>query len=118
MPRRDGFDWDDAELQAGLNEFNKRVSRAILAACERNGPLAEGWMRTNAPWIDRTGNARNGLRVTSRVVKRGVRMTFSHSQSYGIFLETRWNARYAVIAPAIEHWFPKTQILIFKLLED
>jgi hypothetical protein len=66
----------------------------------------EQWMKESAPWEDQTGDARDGL--TAEVERRGSEFSLYvyHTVDYGIWLEVRWNGRYAILTPAVEHWGP------------
>jgi hypothetical protein len=71
---------------------------------------AEEWMKANAPWQDQTGAARKGLYTEVREAPAILaEIIFSHGQDidYGIWLETRFAGRNAIIAPAIDFWGPK-----------
>lgn len=65
-------------------------------------------MRDNAPWTDRTGNARNGLKAEHQKQEmRWHQLTLSHSVPYGIWLEVRWSGRYAILNPTLEKIGPE-----------
>lgn len=71
-------------------------------------------MRREAPWTDRTGNARSGLFAranNSKAQQDEWSIDLGHSVKYGIFLELRWPSagvgRYAVITPTIRHEAPE-----------
>lgn len=94
------------DLEANLAGLDERIIRGIQAAAHYTAPLAESHMRENAPWTDRTGNARNGLRA--HVVTGGTKtaIVLHHSVPYGVFLEVRWGGKYAVIEPTIHAMVP------------
>jgi hypothetical protein len=60
------------------------------------------YAKANAPWGDRTGDAREGL--DSDVYWEGHTIVWDmfHTVDYGLYLETRWNAKYAIIMPTLE----------------
>jgi hypothetical protein len=66
----------------------------------------EQWMRENAPWDDRTGDAREGLGASVERHGLDYSLTIFHGVEYGVYLEVRWNGRYAILQPTIEHWGP------------
>jgi HK97 gp10 family phage protein len=75
------------------------------------------YMRSNAPWTDRTTAARNGLDSNARVTGAG-RVTLSafHTVPYGGFLETgtsKMNA-YPILRPALEAHYPEVR----KIMDD
>jgi len=76
-------------------------------------PRAESYARQNAPWTDRTGNARNGLRVAHEKTPMVVhRLITYHSMPYGIWLEVRWSGRYAIIGPTMVAIAPQLAIVV------
>ena len=104
------------ELGRNLEQFPDRVDGAVHAVMEYQGQKAASHMKTNARWTDRTGNARNGLgyKVTwEPKVLHAIHLF--HRVSYGIFLETRWAGRYAIILPTIQQFGPDTMRLLDKL---
>lgn len=65
------------------------------------------YAQSNAPWADRTGEARAGLDVS--VDWEGTTLVWDmfHTVDYGLYLETRWNAKYAIIMPTLEMYANK-----------
>lgn len=98
-----GIKWDENTLVPGINVFDSRVNSALYAATELHASQAEAQMRANAPWTDRTGNARSGLRGEAfhEVNRHG--FDLFHSVPYGLWLEVRWGGRYAIIGPTLQH---------------
>lgn len=66
----------------------------------------EEWMRENAPWDDRSGEARDGLTAEVDRHRMQAALYVYHTVDYGIWLEVRWNGKYAILTPAVEHWGP------------
>lgn len=67
----------------------------------------EAWMKANARWTDRTGNARAGLYADiEHVVHQGVYLLMSHDVTldYTWFLEA--NPRTALLGDTADHWWP------------
>lgn len=102
-----GITWQDATLVNNLKTFNARFDRVLTAAIGYHATRAVAYARSNAPWTDRTGNARNGLfSKAERDVPR-YRIIVGHSVPYGIWLEVRFAGRYAIIRPTIDHEGPE-----------
>lgn len=82
-----------------------------------SAPDVENYMKNNAPWTDRTGNARNGL--SARAFREGdsVGIDLFHSVEYGIYLEARWSGRYAIIQPTIDEMGPVVMQRYNRLLD-
>lgn len=96
----DGFD----DIQRRLRELNPGIESAIEKVVQRQAPKAEAWMKTNAPWTDRTGNARATLRAIP--VREGDthNLELVGGMPYQIYLETKQSGRYAIIQPAMIHF--------------
>ncbi len=105
-----GYTWIVAPEQA-FGElavaYSKAIHRGVLAIAQMRAPEIENWMKENAPWTDRTGNARQGLYTEVQdVVQQMVLIILSHGVDYGLFLEVSNGGRYAIVNPAIGHWGP------------
>lgn len=88
-----------------------------MIASQSMAPEVENYMKSNAPWNDQTGNARNGLfaRAYSEGDETGI--VLGHSVDYGIWLEVRWSGRYAIIEPAIAAMGPAVMRRHERILE-
>lgn len=60
------------------------------------------YARDNAPWDDRTGDARAGLDYLVSLRNESLEIALFHTVEYGIWLEIRWGGRYAIIIPTVE----------------
>lgn len=107
--------WDTSQLQAGLVEYGTKVHQAVVAVAKYWEPIIEAEAKRNAPWTDRSSNARQGLTAfTQDLSKDIVRLYLHHSVDYGIFLEAKYAGRYAIIWPTLQaHIDP-----IGKMLKD
>lgn len=94
--------WKDQTLLKALNDGNAKVQRGLQAVMEYSAPQVEAHMKTNAPWTDRTGNARGGLRATPFRDGGNYGILLYHTMPYGIWLEVKYSGRYAIIVPTIE----------------
>jgi hypothetical protein len=65
------------------------------------------YARQNAPWADRTGDARAKLSTKVRENKNSVVVRLAHGVPYGIFLELCNSGRYAIIRPTITSMGPE-----------
>ena len=67
----------------------------------------ESYARDNAPWEDRTGDARAGL--TAEVMNNDgeIVMLLFHTVTYGRWLETIQNGNFAIILPTLEAMGPR-----------
>jgi len=80
-----------------------KMQATLAAATAGFAAEVEAYAQEHARWEDRTGDAREGLtakgaqRLTSYII------VLYHTVDYGIWLEIRWDGKYAVILPTIEH---------------
>jgi HK97 gp10 family phage protein len=100
----------------GMGDECRRRADALQPALQaRMDGLAgevESYMKSNAPWTDRTGDARAGLKASSRVTgKGGVTLTAYHTVPYGGFLETGTShmSPYPIIRPALQAHYAKAR---------
>lgn len=65
------------------------------------------YAKANASWADRTGDAREGLDVDVSWQGKVIVWEMFHTVDYGLYLETRWNGKYAIIMPTLEMFAPQ-----------
>lgn len=82
----DGPEWD-----AVAEEVMKESARRVDAEAQ-----------ANAPWEDRTGDARSGLTADVTNQDGIVELTLYHTVDYGLWLEVIQNGRFAIIMPTLE----------------
>lgn len=83
-------------MSVGLAAFTKGFARKV-----------EEYAKDNAPWDDRTGDARDGLKAVGEQRLVTYTITLFHTVDYGIWLEVRWDGKYAIILPTLEHMGPQ-----------
>lgn len=94
-------------LTPKLKELLPKIDAAVDLVFDKYEPEAETYARTNAPWTDRTGNARNGLFAQhdkETMVKH--ELTIYGTMPYTFWLEVRWSGKYAIIGPTMVHIAP------------
>ena len=103
----------DREVKARMNAYADRMRQAVLAVAEYWAPVLEAYAKEHAGWTDRTGNARQSLEGFVEELSRDtVAIFLTHGMEYGLFLETRFQARYAIILPTLEaHYEPIRRML-------
>lgn len=104
-------------LTPALRSGGKKVNEASWAIAQYNAPRVESYMKDNAPWTDRTGNARNGLAARPYRDNNEVGIVLFHQVPYGIYLETRFDGRYAIIQPTIDTLGPQIMAQYNRILE-
>lgn len=102
-----GVKWYYDSLTPRMLALPLVVDEGIEALLEQVAEEMQEYARSHASWDDRTGEARSGL--TAEVVDEGLfsnSIVLYHTVDYGIWLEIRWNGKYAIIVPTIEHFGP------------
>lgn len=98
----------------GVPGFVDKMARTTMKYYE---PQVENYAKLNAPWTDRTTNARNGLIARSGKMANTHFITLAHQVPYGIWLEVRWSGKYAIIMPTIEEYGPKVMNTMQSILD-
>ena len=89
-----------AAFQLKFHGACSAVTRGFARRCEI-------YMKEHARWDDRTGDARAGLRAEGSFELVRYTISLYHTVEYGIWLEVRWNGKYAIINPTIEAMGPR-----------
>jgi hypothetical protein len=109
-----GFRWQpDRALLRNLEEANRKAKAYLSRATQFHALRAETYMKTRAPWTDRTGNARSGLATFANVDNSRAmeyEIILYGQVNYQWWLEVRWPTdgvgRYAIIVPTIREESP------------
>lgn len=104
-------------LSSSLKTGGAKVQDAAWRVAQYSAPRVENYMKMNAPWKDQTGNARNGLAARPYRAGTEVGIVLFHQVPYGIYLETRWDGKYAIIQPTIDAMGPEVMSLYDRILE-
>lgn len=106
-------------MAQNVTAYGDKVQVAIRALAEFIATKLQNEARQNAPWTDRTGNARSGLfGVVDDAAKDLVTIYLSHGHTifYGMFLELSNGGKYAIIEPTIEANLPEIKRMLNDLL--
>ena len=95
------FKLDTVRLENKARELGPKIEHAVDATMQFGSVKGQAHMREHAPWTDRTGNARSGLFTIPNLIGKLKTITFSHTMSYGIWLEIKDNGKYAIIMPSV-----------------
>lgn len=83
-------------------DSSKEVAKLII---EQWSDQVQDWMRANAPWTDRTTDARRSLGVLQDFTKEVWELVLTGGVHYQEFLETNHAGdKYAILRPALEEW--------------
>jgi hypothetical protein len=105
------FRWTSARggsfFQKGYGAaFQLAFHVGVSAATSQMAQTVENYAKENAPWEDRTGDARDGLAAEGDYSFYKYTIVLYHTVDYGVWLEIRWNGRWAIIMPTLEHFAP------------
>lgn len=100
MPRN--VVWTSDTLTPGLATFSTKLDAALGLFMEYNETKVQDYMRTKAPWTDRTGNARQGLFAKAYKHSGAHGIVAYHTMPYGVWLEVKHDGQFAIITPTIQ----------------
>ena len=109
-----GFRWITPPRKA-LVKYAEDYTSAVMDSGRKiayiQAERIEQWMQQNAPWTDRTGRARKGLRAWVREIGPVGSIIISHDPNldYTIWLEVANQGRYSIIDPTLDYWTPQVQ---------
>ncbi len=81
------------------------VPEGIRTAFHLAAEQAESYMKANAKWQDRSGDAREGLNAAvAEPSPNQFGLVLSHATDldYPVYLENRWNGRFAIVVPTTQ----------------
>ena len=117
-----GIRWDNPPDKAWgelAEAYQAAIQKGVKAIALRWAPEIENWMKDNASWTDRTGNARQSLHAgVETIAHEMVSIVLDHVPeiSYAYWLEVRWAGKYAIIGPALDAFAPKVWADVVALL--
>lgn len=94
--------FDASSFLRGLSETDLRMKAAVEAYVKSAAKKVESEAKKNAPWTDRTSNARNSIKAEA--VWKGNKMVLelSGNMDYSIWLEVAREGKYAILWPTIQ----------------
>lgn len=110
IPVQASFKWDPPldTIKAKTNAaIRAHGLLAIQRVAEQMISRIRDWMKANAKWKDRTGDARRTLNAWAVNMSYGALVVLSHGVPYGIYLETMQAGRFAILKPALNYWAPR-----------
>lgn len=101
------FKLDMRNIAKNIIEKQTKTLAALKVYGDSVSKQMESYAKSNRPWQDRTGHARESLKGDSEFMGHKVRCNISHGVSYGIYLEMCNERRYAILEPTIKAVSPK-----------
>lgn len=90
-----------------LNNYCDRLMAAVEALGKNYTARMESDAKQNAPWTDRTGNARQGLFGYTRNERQKLTFRIAHSVRYGVYLELAHQGRFRILRPTAKKFAPR-----------
>jgi hypothetical protein len=84
--------------------IDKKIEDFVNTVCKPTAAHAEQYAKDNAPWTDRTGEARKMLLGGVINTDDDIGFFVAHRKDYGEWLETANDGRYAILRPTVEHF--------------
>ena len=114
-----GFTWDakpsdlfEREVAKYADTIRKELDNLAFAWQS----VIEDYMKINAPWKDRSSNARQGLNVTIEKSKDRTELILAHGVEYGIYLELAHSGVWAIINPTLDLFGPRVWDSVLEIL--
>lgn len=101
-----------AGMAGVLARFEAQEARMLQASDDATTATADdavAFAKANAPWTDRTGDARDQLHAEIGTTVNGMRFTVAHGVPYGIDLENAHGSRFAILGPTMATFQPVLQ---------
>ena len=97
---------------AGADAYVLAVRRGVHGVCQKWAAILETEMKQNAPWQDKSSNARQTLYTaveppTAAQIADMIELILSHGVTYGIFLELKNAGKFAIINPTLDQAAPR-----------
>lgn len=108
---------EEDTLTPTLKALPRIIDGIVALTLNYYEPKMENHAKLNAPWQDQTSNARNGLAARSGKDAKTRFIVLFHQVPYGIYLETRFSGKYAIIMPTIEEFGPQVMDTFQKILD-
>ena len=111
------FKFDASNLIKGLAEREIKTRAALGLYADTVAKKMESHAKSNKPWIDRTGRAKQSLNGSWKWMGDVARVELSHGVDYGIYLEFCNEKKYAIIKPTIDIISPQAIRGLNKILK-
>jgi hypothetical protein len=122
MPITSGLVWTrpPSELAKAVEQYGEKVLVAVAAVAQYVATEMQNAAKQNAPWTDRTGNARAGLFGTAEAdfARKVVVLYLSHGATlnYGVFLELAHGGKYAIIMRTMQSHYNELMQMLHDVL--
>lgn len=99
--------WDASELIGNLKDLDRKLTSkeygGLQMLMQTAASKMESWAKDNAPWTDRTGQARQRLHGEAYWENPSIVVAaIMHQVDYGVYLELAHQRKYAILEKTIE----------------
>ena len=105
-------------ITVNLRDMDDKLRSQLEAMSSLVSTRMESFAKQNAPWTDRTSNARNGLHALVETSEDEYKIIIAHGVDYGLWLEIRASGRNSIIPQTVEHGVSQLGTLLPRLLKD
>lgn len=101
--------WEgDEQVARNMRQYGDSVRQAMFQLGQRWTAQFEAEAKSEAPWTDRTANARQTLHAYPEWIERNaLALYLSHGVAYGIYLETRNAGQYGIVLNVLERHYQR-----------
>lgn len=100
------FKYNKSKSTFSADKTYQKAKAALALFADTEALRMEGEAKRNAPWVDRTANARNSLQGDAGWRGRKLVIRLSGNMDYSVFLELANDKKYAIIYPTIQKHAP------------
>lgn len=93
--------------KTNFDAVGKKMRAAIGVYADTAAKKMEGDAKENAPWTDRTGNARNSIRGDFGWKDNKAVITLSGNVDYFVYLELAHEKKWAILKPTVDKFAPE-----------
>jgi hypothetical protein len=88
-----------AEIKGNINKFADKLPEVAEQIVDANFIKMTGYAQDNAPWTDRTGDARRSIDYRNLSTKEKLAFYLYIGVTYGIYLELSNGGKYRILQP-------------------
>lgn len=100
--------WKVSPRQAwtpGMKRYESAVRKGVHSQLQYWAPVVEEEAKRDAPWTDRTANARQTLHGMVTETPDKTRLSLGHGVDYGLWLEIANGGRYGIVKKVLERHY-------------
>lgn len=119
---RSEFRWDvpPTAFKTSLDRFDAAARKALGDVADLYAPQMEAYAKNNAPWTDRTGDARKTIKALVTKEPDSVEIALFGTMEYFPFLElgTSKMRPYPIIVPTLQKYHAPVMSAVRRIVED